>query len=252
VLVVHRRQIWLVGETVAELAPAADWLRQHARCEQRGIPSAIVFLQSRPRELSQDRIEALHSRAPLARLIVLAGPWCEGELRSGRPAHGVTRILWHQWRERLPRELEVATLPRTTSDVESLLRALPRRGAIDIRGCVAICTWRRETFAALADVCGLLGLSSVWQQPDAPRVAGSTTAAIIDGWESIEARSRICSEKLPTFLLLNWPRQEDLNRAAEQGIARVLGQPLQLADLVAALCNVIAQQPFVARPAAIA
>jgi hypothetical protein len=123
---------------------------------------------------------------------------------------------------------------------------------MDIRGCLAICTWRRETFAALADACGLLGLSNVWQQPDAPRVADGTSAAIIDGWESIEIRNRICSEKLPSFLLLDWPRQEDMNRAAKQGIARVLGQPLQLADLVAALHEIIANQTFVARPAAIA
>jgi hypothetical protein len=257
VRVIQRRRIWLVGEAPVELAPAALWLREHARCEPTGIPaatgipSAIVVLQSRPGEFSQEQIEALHRRAPLARLIVLAGAWCEGELRSGRPAHGVTRILWHQWRERLPRELELATSPRTTSEAESLLRTIPQRTESDC-GLVAICTRRRESFAALVEACLVAGLRGVWQQPQAPRVVDGADVLLIDGWESIEGPRLLARGSIPAVLLLDWPRPEDLIRAAGQKIDRVLGQPAQLADLVAAMRDVIGGQPFVARRAAIA
>lgn len=248
---IQRRRIWLLGAAAAELAPAVAWLREHAHCEHAGIPSAIVVLQSRPGEFSQEQIEELHRRAPLARLIVLAGAWCEGELRSGRPAHGVTRILWHQWCERLPRELEAAPLPRTNSDAESLLRTIPGRTEAE-RGLAAICTWRRESFAALSEACLVAGLRSVWQQPDAPLVVDDADVLLIDGWPSIDGRRLFAHQLTPALLLLDWPRPEDVTRAAEQKIARVLGQPLQLADLVAALRDVIGGRPFVARRSAIA
>ena len=248
---IQSRRIWLVGKAAAELAPAVAWLREHARCERAGIPSAIVVLQSRPGEFPQDQIEALHRRAPLARLIVLAGAWCEGELRSGKPAHGVTRILWHQWRERLPRELEATPLPRTTSDVESLLRAIPRQAEAQ-RGLAAICTWRRESFAALAEACLVAGLQGVWQPPEAPRVVDGADVLLIDGWPSIAGRRLFAHQSIPAVLLLDWPRPEDVMRAAEQQIDRVLGQPMLLADLVAALHDAIGGQAFVARRSAIA
>ena len=247
----QRRQIWLVGEPAEELAPAVAWLREHVRCGHGGIPSAIVVLQSRPSEFPQEQIEALHRRAPLARLIALAGAWCEGELRSGRPAHGVTRILWHQWRERLPRELEAAPLPRTTSDVESLLRSIPGRTETQ-RGLAAICTWRRESFAALAEACLVAGLHGVWQPPEAPRAVDGAGVLLIDGWPSIDGRRLFGHQSIPALLLLDWPRPEDMTRAAEQRIGRVLGQPVHLTDLVAALRDLVGRQAFVARRIAIA
>jgi hypothetical protein len=250
VRVIQRRRIWIVGEPASELAPAVAWLREHARCEHAGIPSAIVVLQSRPGEFPQPQIEALHRRAPLARLIVLAGAWCEGELRSGRPAHGVTRILWHQWRERLPRALEAAPLPRTTSEVESLLRAIPQQAEAH-SGLAAICTWRRESFVALAEACQVAGLRGVWQQPDAPLVVNDADVLLIDGWPLIGGRT-FAHKLIPALLLLDWPRPDDVARAAEQQIDRVLGQPLHLADLVAALRDAIGSQAFVARRSAIA
>src|SRR4051812_24966692 len=126
--------IWISGdwrEPVFEEAVA--WLRARADCqcfdspgemsigETAGrYPQAIVLTQSRPGRLSVKHVERLHAIEPLARLIVLTGPWCEGEQRSGRPVPGVTRIAWRNWRERLPSVLAVngdATLqPRTASE----------------------------------------------------------------------------------------------------------------------------------------
>src|SRR5437868_5038942 len=70
------------------------------------VPRAIILMQSRPGQFAGREVEELHAQYPLARLLSLIGPWCEGEQRSGRPVPGVVRIAWRQWRQRL--ELELA------------------------------------------------------------------------------------------------------------------------------------------------
>ena len=111
--------VWIAGDTDdADFAPIVGWLRGVSQCEfvvlsapspDRAVtPEVIVLLQTRPGSIRQFDVERLHCLAPLARLMVVAGPWCEGELRSGRPIQGVTRILWHQWKLRLPLELGIS------------------------------------------------------------------------------------------------------------------------------------------------
>src|SRR5262245_46214259 len=60
-------------------------------------PDLILLVASRPGRFSAAEVEALHRRAPLARLVALLGTWCEGEVRSGHPWPGVNRIYAHQW-----------------------------------------------------------------------------------------------------------------------------------------------------------
>src|SRR5262245_18525616 len=95
---------WLAGDLDhTHFAPAVAWLRHVALCEfvawpvarsstGWAIPAAIVLFQARPCSITEHVVERLHRLAPLAKLIVVAGPWCEGEQRSGRPAQGVARI----------------------------------------------------------------------------------------------------------------------------------------------------------------
>jgi hypothetical protein len=98
-----RPAIWLVGDCDdSDFTDAVAWLQ--ANCEfssrqaaQGDPPSAIVVLQSRPAPAISRGVESLHRHAPLARLVMLTGPWCDGELRTGRQAAGVVRIRWHQW-----------------------------------------------------------------------------------------------------------------------------------------------------------
>jgi hypothetical protein len=247
---VQRPSIWLAGDAGnADFTPAVAWLNSVACCEvatpseprfqTTGFPAAIVVFQSRPGTLTQNDIEALHRRAPLARLVSIVGPWCDGELRSGRPWHGVTRIHWHEWQLRLPRELGLVAPaaatnrlePRTLTDVDRLLCTAsspgPRR---PVRGSVAICTLRRELFLALADACSIAGLESVWQQPGTSLVSHSTMR-LFDGWE-MHGSGASEGETSPAVLLLDWPRPDDLARAEQQGIRQVLAQPLFIADLL--------------------
>lgn len=93
---------WILGRADrSELAPALDWLSERtdsartvrwpdiasALADRSGvIPDLVVVLQSHPDEYPTAEIARLLTRAPIARLIVIAGAWCE--------ADGRRRDLW--------------------------------------------------------------------------------------------------------------------------------------------------------------
>jgi len=249
-----RPLIWLNGETTdADFAPTVAWLNSVAACEvviageplpsEAGTPAAIVLLHSRPGVFRQSHVETLHRHAPLARLIAIVGPWCDGELRSGRPSHGVTRIHWHQWRLRLPAELGLVAgvspgarlTPRTLTEVDRLLATKIVAGLRQAdRGTVAIHTCRRESYHALADACSLAGLAARWVDDRTPAASHEPMVRLLDGWESL-ANCAARADESPAILLLDWPRPDDLHRAEQLGICHVLAQPLSISDLLAAL-----------------
>jgi hypothetical protein len=225
--------IWLAGDCDhSDSEGAAAWLRANCQIvDQSASPGAIVLFQSRPSSVSIRQVESLHRRAPLARLILLSGPFCDGPQRS-QPIPGVTRIRWHQWRQRLPLELDVARprLPRTATDGERLdqdLRGLALGFASGTM--VGIRSQRRECFQSLADACHALGLSSSWHN----EVERPADVLLINGWASDLTVPQ--TSQPPRILLLDFPRPEDSQRAADLGFAAVLAQPLMLADLAAAL-----------------
>jgi hypothetical protein len=222
--------IWLAGECDhSDMESAAAWLRANCQVvDQAASPGAIVLFQSRPGSISVRQVESLHRRAPLARLILLSGPCCDGELHRREQIPGVVRIRWHQWQQRLPRELS-GRLPRTASDGERLeqdLRGLARQ--FD-GGTVAIRTERRASYLCLADACQALGLKPTWHAP-----GESADVLLIDGWTNdFPPQSEARAPR--RILLLDFPRPEDIARAADLRFAAVIAQPLLLADLAAAL-----------------
>jgi hypothetical protein len=231
------------------------WLREQA--EVRAIdlhssdvlrrerwPHAVLFLQARPGEISQTTIERLHSASPLARLVALVGVFGEGELRSGSPFQGVARVYWHQWAERLPRELglgqsEVRRRARTATDADELLRLLaPGAQNAKGRGLAAICTYARNDFESLADACALAGWSSVWHQPGrSPQYLGANLL-LVDGAPALKAMElEPGAIGLPTILLASFPRPEE---NSNPNIGRILARPFLATDLLEALRAVAA------------
>ncbi|MGI9519475.1 MAG: hypothetical protein ACR2NP_20655, partial [Pirellulaceae bacterium] len=62
-------------------------------------PDVLVFRQVRRNEFTREAIDAAIRQFPLAARVMLYGPWCEGETRSGRPEQGLHRVhesIWHQ------------------------------------------------------------------------------------------------------------------------------------------------------------
>src|SRR5439155_24923442 len=116
--------VWIVGDWKrAELGEAIAWLHSRTKSflfadadaavaswravEGMHVPTAIVLAQSRPGQISRRDVERLHAAAPLARLMALVGAWCEGEVRSGEPWPGVSRVSVSAWRSGLAREVDL-------------------------------------------------------------------------------------------------------------------------------------------------
>jgi hypothetical protein len=255
--------VWTAGDTDdADFAPIVGWLRASAKCEfvalaapspdsaalspdSEAIPQAIVLFQARPGSIRQSDVERLHCLAPLARLIVVAGPWCEGELRSGRPIQGVTRILWHQWKLQLPLELGIsppraaASRPRTLTPADRLLQTLASGvPGKKHHGQAAVFTTRRDRFEVLADLCSAAGLHPQLRAPGLPPTEDASMW-LVDGWEAMPAECCLGRSRPPTVLILDWPRADDVDQAAQHGIRHTLAQPFLVTDFLAAIDQIL-------------
>lgn len=62
------------------------------------FPDWLILFQDRPGQFSQADRYTLHRLTPLTRWLVVHGPWCESEPRTGTPLPGVLRLSWSQWR----------------------------------------------------------------------------------------------------------------------------------------------------------
>jgi hypothetical protein len=177
---VHHRDFsaptaWMQRHTslhvAASQAEALDWLRQEesgAACE------AIVLAQARYGGTRSFDMEALHAAAPLARLILLLGTWCEGDSRSSQSPAGVLRVYWHQFIARAEREwlggdgeAGMWALSRTSIDNDQLLHTW-RHPLPQHTGLVAIHAESLITYQCLAEMCGLGGWTTLWLAPRQP------------------------------------------------------------------------------------
>lgn len=216
---------------------------------------AIVIAQSNPGQIRSYEIERLHAASPLSRLVVLAGSWCEGELRSGRPSPGVIRILWHQWQPRL-----TALLDSGSTDAWPLWQ-IPRTASLDERlactvdlpwparsGLIAIYAAAHETFAALSDVCCSVGYATIWQMSEQPLAAGRLVAVLADGIScddvGIAYLRRVvrCHRPAPVVALLDYVRRQDYDLAISSGVSAVLAKPFLVYDLLWNLEQAIASR----------
>jgi hypothetical protein len=237
-----RPVVWPVGDCeYPDFTEAVAWLQANCDCcgppdARTGIPIAIAILQSRPGTVTAPDVETLHRQAPLARLILLTGAWCDGELRTGRLPPGVVRIRWHQWQQVLPAELScrAPSFPRTATDAERLERQIRDLGACDNSGGrIAIRTSLRDNYLALADACNALGWRAEWAQAEAP-LPSACELELIDGWKELSAHDGMqCGRALPRVLLIEYPRPDDFSRATALGIQAIVVRPFSLPVLMA-------------------
>ena len=214
-------------------------------------PQILVLAQARPDRFSTRQVEQLHEAAPLARLVALLGSWCEGELRTGSPWPGVTRVYWHQWRPRFTRELGQLSrggmsswsLPRTATPAEAVLD-LPTRTP-SIRGLCGIHAARFSDFDSLSDACAARGLSAVWLNcPTQPHVR-RLDLLLVDGIACDAACTRQIeeyAERFPTaplIALFDFVRGDDHREACAAGANAALAKPFLLADLVDEISHVL-------------
>jgi hypothetical protein len=222
-------------------------------------PELVLLAQGRPGVDSQTDVERLREVAPLTRIIVVAGTWCEGELRTGWPLTGVIRLYWYEfaawWRAGLKRLARGAAPPWADPlyDVRAgqVLRfdfaeREPRIHSPQAPhdGVVAIVTTDFAAFEALSLGLAALGWNCSWQprhratdRQSMPKLA--PIAGIWDGGQlgdsEIQNLEAFCGRlqpfKAPVVALLDFPRAEHIWQAAAAGAGGVLNKPYQLALL---------------------
>ena len=254
----QRPTVWLIGDCDhLEFAPAMEFLRLETLLhkftstgetgEYAGPePNLILFAVARPGRFSAAQIESLYRRAPLANLLALLGGWCEGEVRSGRPWPGVTRIYAHQWQPRLRQEVLHASShvslaawqPRTASEMDRLLSPARTSPSTPHR-LIGIMAARRTMFEALAGACETHGHSAVWLLPALPPPVQNVDAILCDATLDLTTELALLGslrEQLhapPAIVLLDFPRYGDIARATSAGVTAVLARPYLIADLAA-------------------
>jgi hypothetical protein len=226
-------------------------------------PDVIVVAAARPGIFSQHDVASLLRRAPLARFIGLMGGWCEGELRTGHPWRGVTRVYWHEFVSRMAEELTGTNsrgrlaMPRTFTESEFSGVTLPLP-EIRPRGLVVIRATSLETYEAIADACLAIGHSTVWENPRQPAFVTGATAAIWDVAASIDfdrAKLDRFSKRMqptPVVAMIGFPRESDRQLALECGASSIVSKPYLRQELwtelarVTSSCSPAAEQISVA------
>jgi CheY-like chemotaxis protein len=218
----------------------------------------IVLAQRTPGEFVAEEVAKLQRRAPLARFIALLGSWCEGEMRTGRPIAGVTRVLWHQWPARFERLLprirsgqsNAWSLPATASPEEVLLAdAAPqshaaKRQAMDgvTVGVVSDC---RRMAEWLVDACRSWGCHATWVS-ERENFDG-VGVVICDGNDSTQMLERIKKLRtrwnVPIIAITNFARWEEHCALVDAGCEHVFNKPVSLSDLRHAIARAFPLAP---------
>ncbi len=252
------RSVLVVGDLAhREFAPAFRWLRDHARVawacgmDEAGerlagpvAPQVLLVAQARPGRFSRSQIERLHARAPLARLVVLLGSWCEGETRTGQPWPGVTRIFWHQWECRLAIELAADQpgwntwqLPRTASANE-VLEEVATGPWPKGQGLIVIHARQWIDFQGLDAACRAGGYATLWQPADRPAFCSGAAAVLFHGRGGDPAEATSVAELVtayrpaPLIPLLDFLRHDDARRMRKAGAVTPLAKPFLVRDLL--------------------
>lgn len=241
----RRAEFREVPAAVAPFAPPVvvptvpDALRRVAEGWQ---PDLIVLLQSYPGEHAPAAVEQLRGLAPLARVVVVVGAWCEGETRSGRPLPGTVRVGWAEFplqaarelRQMLSGETGAWSLPSTASEEERLL-AVPYAPAASGGSIVVVAADEHAVRQWLVDACRDRGYVAIGIRPD--EAVPASSAGIFDGDQCRGHEERLLREFIrglhgaPVVAIFNFPRTDDRDRARRAGATAVLGKPIDLDDL---------------------
>lgn len=226
-------------------------------------PEVLLLAQPRPGCVDQAAVDQLQAAAPLTRIVVVAGSWCEGERRTGRPLAGAVRLYWHEVPTWLRRNLALRNGGRTPewsrpgdpseAAVASLDLFPPAEAAL---AALAVDAIDFATFQTLADALRAIGFNCVWT-PRGRGVVAGVRAAIWDGGQldpsecaALAAlRARLDGPAaVPIVALLDYPRAEHIEQARALGAAAVLGKPYSVASMVSELSRLVG--PIDRRPGA--
>ena len=263
---------WPIVATLAEAVP---------KLAAEGSPPELILLaQPRPGVDDAGLLEELRRAAPLTRVIVVAGAWCEGELRTGRPLPGVVRLYWYEfapwWRAAL-QEIACGGAPAWSTPLND-----PRAGQASAHfslsvertdgGAIAVDAIDFSVFESLAGALAPWGWTCVWSPRHRPELIASESkgprpvAGIWDGGQlsdnelaslaTFASRLKFANgaasgaevRPAPVIALLDFPRVEHLTDVKRVGGAAILAKPYQVAHLAMELERLAPQRPLSPEP----
>lgn len=219
------------------------------------LPDLIVLAQAYPGEHSDVELHALRCLAPMARVVVLLGSWCEGETRTGTPLPGVVRVYWHQWPVRGRREVAQLArgascawaLPVTAGEEDRLLAdaAVRSVGA----GLALVYTHEDPQADWLLTAFRQAGYTARHIRTAAAARDAQPAAVVFDAAElgpAEQAELRLLAEttqRAPIVVLLQFPRLDDQERARAAGARAVRAKPVLVDELLAEFAGSVAPAP---------
>ena len=233
--------------------------------EKKDIASELLLLaQPRPGYYAQSLLDHLQRLAPLTRIVLVAGSWCEGELRTGQPARGVLRLYWYDlaawWRDAMTCQAAGGCPPWSEPQEDGYAGRLRKNASQSGAGqagavqsgagrLIEVDTLEYETFATLAALLTSGGWAAVWQRRGSrPIMTTGTKAGIWDGGQldppEIDQLAHFCQSLkkcagclVPVTVLLDFPRSEHISMAQVAGAQTVLPKPYRMDDLLNKLEN---------------
>lgn len=218
----------------------------------------IVVAQSRRGQISQADIEMIRSHFPLVPIINLLGSWCEGSERSGCALDGVKPVFWHQWKGRfqefvgqvLSGEVADWQAPATTTHADRMEASQGRQPALDASSheCrIGVYSMTMAQFEMLSDTFKAMGWQPFWmlqqdwdgRQIDPPDVicadALSLTPNLVDNVTDLKERFPTS----PLIVMLNFPRQDEVEELRRMGVSEVVSKPFEHVDLQLAVSKAL-------------
>lgn len=250
-----------------EFSAVRAWLREHVAVEaaQEAVLSLaapvrayemIALCQSRPGQFTQAQVESLHKSAPLAGLIAILGSWCEGELRSGRPWHGVERVYWYDAIGRLSASIGRAAGYRTQTPAERIERQIKCLSTAARQTLAVVVARERSEYEALADLCRTWGATPHWQRTPLPTRNVEPALVLLASHDLSDLASpetiAVLRQAWPAarlVTLLNFPRRDEIAALRAAGCDVVLGKPLLFSDLLCCLNEPVSVSSTRALPA---
>jgi len=261
-----KRQVLLSGDLEShEFEGLAAWLCDRPEVELHAEEATelvshfdlILLCAARPGRFPADQIETLRQRNPLAQLVLIFGPWCVGEARTGPVPDGITRMAWYEWSYRLPALLQGnPNAPATSAPQEQALAMLIEQTDTGDSSRVGIWANTAADFDYLRSACHALGHWATWlASEDLPAPSDlDALVGLVPGTDGAEfAELCRCLAAFPAtkkVLCLGAPTWEDWQKAQSCGVTAILGQPFRLVDLATLLkpqadCGIL---PLVNRP----
>ena len=213
-------------------------------------PHVLVFRQVRRNELTRDEIDEAIRQFPLAARVMLYGPWCEGETRSGQPEQGLHRVSETNWRRHLEQAIRQFGETGTTDWHRPVagLRQQPVDHSGDHSGPLNIAAI--SATPGFRETLGLFCDSRGWTL-QGPNCATSCDVVVIECYysvaEAIEREPEIRNQlgPRPVVVICGFPRQQDHERLTEAfSHYALLGKPFNNSDLHQAIVSLATSGKF--------